>query len=152
MKKEIDFLDRLGTKNIPHDTRNLYDHLVGVYELLKSHGRPEHEQRAGLFHAIYGTEFFNTGLTITRDIVKKNIGEEAEEIAYIFCTTKGRPGTGDRRMLFMGGLEWEEPLRTSLRWLDYLNAIEQHDEESMDMVFKNTMHLYRTILNIDKRI
>ena len=77
---------------------------------------------------------------ITRDIVRKNIGKEAEEIVFHFCETKG-----ERRMRFMGGIEFEEPLKTSLRWLDFCNIIEQHKIEG-DIPLQNVVHVYETIL------
>ena len=146
MEKEIEFLRKIGCEEIPHDSRNLLTHLIGVYKLLYDYGRPEHEQRAGLFHAIYGTEFYTPGLVITREVVKKNIGEEAEEIVYNFCETRG-----ERRMRFMGGIEFKEPLKTSLRWLDFCNIIEQHNIEG-DIPLQNVVHVYETVLNISKRL
>jgi|TARA_B100000035_G_scaffold102835_1_gene87249 hypothetical protein len=143
MQKEKDFLKSIGTQDIPHDTRTLYDHLVGVQELLAHHNRPDYEQRAGLFHAIYGTEFFplRGRLNLTRENVRKNIGEQAEEIVYIFSQPEVRP------FRIMGGIEYDEPLKTSLRWLDYCNGKEQHPD-SDDLVLKNVMHLYETLLGI----
>tara|TARA_B100000287_G_scaffold320685_1_gene304619 strand:+ start:368 stop:820 length:453 start_codon:yes stop_codon:yes gene_type:complete len=148
VKKEIEFLKKIGCEEIPHDSRNLLQHLVGVQEMLAHYERPEYEQRAGLFHAIYGTEFFQTGLNVDREIVQKNIGIDAEEIVHWFC----QPGV--RPFRIMGGLEFGEPLKTSLRWLDYCNGMEQHGKGSKmsiaqdDMVFENVMHLYEMILGI----
>jgi len=82
---------------------------------------------------------------ITREAVRRNIGEQSEEIVYNFCETRG-----ERRVRFMGGVEFDEPLKTSLRWLDYCNIIEQHKE--IDIPLQNTIHVYQTILNINERI
>ncbi len=144
MQKYYDFLDKIGTKQIPHDTRTLYDHLVGVQQLLAKHNRPEHEQVAGLFHAIYGTEFFSLKgkLNLSRETVIKNIGEQAEEIVWEYSQENARP------FGILGGLAYDEPLKTSLRWLDYINGLEQHTDEE-DIVFRNVMHLYEILLELE---
>tara|TARA_B100002019_G_scaffold117275_1_gene100729 strand:- start:5408 stop:5845 length:438 start_codon:yes stop_codon:yes gene_type:complete len=142
LDREINFLKKIGTEQVPHDRgRSLFTHLHGVYKLLESNGRPLHEQRAGLFHAIYGTEFFGVNLQVTREIVQKNIGEDAELIVWTFCNTDGQ----DRTIRFMGGVEFPEPLKTSLRWLDYCNTVEQHAADKNPIIL-NVFSLYESIL------
>jgi hypothetical protein len=49
---------------------------------------------AGLYHSIYGTEFFDYKNTdINRDVIKGLIGEYAESLAYEFCNMKNRMNT-----------------------------------------------------------
>ncbi len=58
---------------------------------LKEENAPEEICDAGLFHSIYGTEFYKyQNNKITRDIVRRIIGGYAEELVYIFCTSKNR--------------------------------------------------------------
>jgi hypothetical protein len=68
-----------------------YTHLFNVYTYLKERGLPEEVCDAGLYHSIYGTEFYKFHHDrITRDVVRGLIGDYAEELVYVFCTTKGR--------------------------------------------------------------
>ena len=51
---KIDFLKRLGTEETKHSGGTLFDHLIGVSNILEEMGAPQHVQDAGLFHSIYG--------------------------------------------------------------------------------------------------
>src|SRR5207344_2930316 len=71
-----------------HSGRMLYDHLAGTHALLEAWGNSEPVCTAGLFHSIYGTRHFrHQSWPVTdRATIQKLIGEEAELLAYIFCT------------------------------------------------------------------
>ena len=56
--KEIEYLKSIGCDKLPHSNRTLLEHLIGTTQLLKNLGRSEIEQKAGLFHSIYGTEYY----------------------------------------------------------------------------------------------
>ncbi|KIW59684.1 hypothetical protein PV05_04119 [Exophiala xenobiotica] len=72
-------------------TKTFYQHLLNVYTYLKDHGAPEEVCDAGLFHSIYGTESYKfQDDRITREVVRGFIGDYAEELVHIFCTTKDR--------------------------------------------------------------
>jgi hypothetical protein len=43
---------------------------------------------AGLFHSVYGTEYFEPARTPKRDAVMAIIGAEAERIAWLWCAIK----------------------------------------------------------------
>ncbi|KIW26104.1 uncharacterized protein PV07_09231 [Cladophialophora immunda] len=74
-----------------HRNKTFYQHLFNVYTYLKKHGAPEEVCDAGLFHSIYGTESYGfQNHRITREVVRGFIGDYAEELVYIFCTTKDR--------------------------------------------------------------
>ena len=65
----------------------IVQHLVGVAEILKKEDAPEYLQVAGLYHSIYGEEMsgnFGYGL-ITREELKKQIGEQSEEVVHAWC-------------------------------------------------------------------
>lgn len=79
------------TSSKRHTGKPFYQHLFNVYTYLKGHNLPEEVCDAGLFHSIYGTEFYDFHHDrITRDVVRGLIGEYAEELVHIFCTTKDR--------------------------------------------------------------
>ena len=85
--KKINFLKSIGSDKVKHKNGSLLDHLIGTSEKLKEMGAPQYLQDAGLFHSVYGTVYFmpEGGLVENRQNVKDLIGEQAEEIAYLFC-------------------------------------------------------------------
>ena len=85
-ESKIEFLRNLGCDEINHKNQTLLEHLIGVYKLLKSWNAPEYIQDAGLYHSVYGTEYFQPNLNITREQVREIIGTEAERLVDLFCT------------------------------------------------------------------
>ncbi|KAH8807635.1 hypothetical protein F5884DRAFT_789731 [Xylogone sp. PMI_703] len=85
---KFEFLEEL-TSSSKHLNKSFYDHLFNVYTHLKESELPEEVCNAGLFHSIYGTEFYHFhNNRITRDVVRGYIGEYAEELVHIFCGLK----------------------------------------------------------------
>jgi 50S ribosomal protein L16 3-hydroxylase len=89
------FLIELGAARTKHSARTLLEHLVGTAVILARWGAPERVWKAGLFHSVYGTEFFHDVLldVSQRPRVIAQIGDEAEELAHVFCAF-------DRRSLY----------------------------------------------------
>jgi hypothetical protein len=87
IKRYADFLQSLGTQDVPHTGEGFFAHLFAVYRDLKKWGEGEEVCLAGLFHSIYGTEKFRLfSLPIERrEEVIALIGEHAERVAYINC-------------------------------------------------------------------
>jgi hypothetical protein len=82
---ELDILlTTLGTQQTKHSGRTLKKHLWGTFKILADKGYPKEVCLGGLFHSIYGTNFFNTQTTLDRELVKSAIGEQAEYYAYVF--------------------------------------------------------------------
>ena len=88
LEEKIDFLKSLGCDSVKHKNQALLSHLIGVHNLLKEWGAPEYLQDAGLFHSVYGTSSFKHQSTNNRDAVRALIGEQAEEIVFMFCSTE----------------------------------------------------------------
>lgn len=84
----IEFIKNL-TRHIPHSGTTLFEHLYGTYKILKSHGADETTCLAGLFHSVYGTEYYNR-FRIDREQIRDIIGIEAENVVYAFCNLKNR--------------------------------------------------------------
>jgi len=82
---KINFLKELGTETTLHSGGSLFDHLVGVSQILKEMNAPQHVQDAGLFHSIYGTYKFQHQTISDRNVIQNLIGEEAEYLVYMFC-------------------------------------------------------------------
>jgi hypothetical protein len=85
---KIEFLEKIGADEKSHSSRTLLDHLLGTYNKLKEWNAPEYLQDAGLFHSVYGTSSFKHQSTNDRDAVRGLIGEQAEEIVFMFCSTE----------------------------------------------------------------
>lgn len=83
-----DFLIQLGAAAVPHSGRSLYEHLCGVNSILRAWEQAESVCAAGMFHSIYSTEKFrHTTLPMSeRSRLQAVIGEEAEQLVYLFAT------------------------------------------------------------------
>ena len=82
---KIQFLKKIGCDEVGHKNQTLLDHLVGVYNILKSWDAPEYVQDAGLFHSVYGTTYFKPQMITSREMVKELIGDQAEILVYLYC-------------------------------------------------------------------
>jgi hypothetical protein len=88
-KDKFTYLEEVTASKGWHNKRSLYQHLFNVYDFLKQQLLPDAVCDAGLFHSIYGTEFYDlTNDQITRDVVRGYIGEYAEELVHTFCELK----------------------------------------------------------------
>ena len=109
------FLHEL-TSTRPHGKKTFYEHLHNVYTLLRAHGYPDEVCDAGLFHSVYGTEFYDfQSAAVTREVVQGYIGEYAEELVHIYCGLKqdrfgaiadNKPGWDRRQHLDLCRLEY----------------------------------------------
>lgn len=91
-ERYTDLLTELAVDEAAHSGGSLLEHLVGTCRLLEDWGNPPQVCVAGLFHSIYGTQFYrNRSADLgERERIRKAIGEEAEELAYLFCVTDRR--------------------------------------------------------------
>ena len=128
----IDFITSI-TSDIEHSGISLASHLLGVYSFLRLAKAPEYVCLAGLFHSIYGTEFYDAGIKIDRTHVRNYIGKEAEELVFLFCHLRDR----DISIL--------KSENKDLMFISYANLLELHtqckNEELMSMI-----RLYQTNL------
>jgi hypothetical protein len=83
----VDELINLGAYKNRHSNRTLLDHLLGVFQILHAWGNSKDLCFAGLFHSIYGTSSYKTQTVSieNRQHIKNLIGDEAEELAFLFC-------------------------------------------------------------------
>lgn len=76
-----------GAGNTAHSGYTLWQHLVGVHNILQACKFPEYLCLAGLFHSVYGTQVFKK-ITVDksqRAQVQALIGAQAESLAMAFC-------------------------------------------------------------------
>lgn len=72
-----------------HKAGTFKHHLTGVYRTLSLWDQPRAVRLLGLFHSTYGNEYVNLTLfklDTERETLRELIGEEAEELVYLFCT------------------------------------------------------------------
>jgi len=69
---------------VKHGNKNFFQHLVGTYNILKKWKQPEEVCLAGLFHNIYGNNFFKSGISIQRKEIINLIGKESENLVFEF--------------------------------------------------------------------
>lgn len=86
-KQLTDFFISIGADQIEHTKKGYLAHAIGVHNDLRSWGCDAEVCRAGMYHSIYGTEFFQrfTLPVERRDEVQQLIGERAERLAYCNC-------------------------------------------------------------------
>ena len=83
----LELLRALGFATLQHDSHVPFlSHLAGTRRLLAEWGARPALCDAGLFHSVYGTEYFEPRRTPDRREVVAIIGAEAERIAYLWCT------------------------------------------------------------------
>ncbi len=80
-------LRALGFADLEHDSHVPFmAHLVGTRRLLIEWGCDAALCDAGLFHSVYGTEYFESDSPVTRSEITNVIGSLAERIAWLWCT------------------------------------------------------------------
>jgi uncharacterized protein (TIGR02466 family) len=104
-----------------HGTRTLSDHLIGVYKLLEGKDCAQEVCDAGLFHSIYGTEIYKHKTLTSRDIVRSLIGDEAENLANIFCELEIPREDSINRII-------DPKIRSQILDIHEANEIEQEDD------------------------
>jgi len=82
--KCINYLVSKKTNTIPHGNKNLFQHLINVYDKLRKWNCHEDICYAGLFHSIYGNNSFTFKTEADREIIKKLIGKKAELLVYLY--------------------------------------------------------------------
>ena len=88
LKKSVQFLVSKNTKNLEHKKSSFFEHLVGTYNLLLFWNQNFNLCMAGLFHNIYGNQYYDPKLNIKREEIQKLIGIKAEEIVWNFVNAK----------------------------------------------------------------
>lgn len=123
---KIEYLKALGCDEIKHSKTTLLEHLMGVRDILQEQGAPEYVQDAGLFHSVYGTTYFKPQVTQNRLIVRELIGEQAEELVWIFCKMPAPRGPKFH--------EWEDSvIKSNLILIEEANRQEMQSRKESDM-------------------
>jgi len=95
-------LRELGFGTLQHDSHVPFlAHLGGTRRLLMVWGERPALCDAGLFHSVYGTEFFQPDRIPERDDVVAVIGVEAERVAWLWCAIKRETIDVERRTVHL---------------------------------------------------
>lgn len=106
-----DWLVSCGADQVAHPGGSLLSHLERVADRLASYGASESLVVAGLVHVAYSTDGYDTALLAPdeRDVLRDVVGEEAEELAWLF-------GAADQRRL------WAQVAEPLVVWVDRFNG------------------------------
>jgi hypothetical protein len=115
-----------------HGDKDYFSHCINIYNILIGLGADTTICKAGLYHSIYGNDYFDGISNISRDDIRNIIGDEPEELAFIFCQFRNR---------FQNILEntFKLPPETdkALTLIEYANLKEQsnraHDSNLLNM-------------------
>lgn len=94
ISKEVGYVLK-KTKDSKHTNKSFFEHLFNTMLILENTFKAnENVLKAGLYHAIYGTYYYNfKDSEINRDLIKTLIGEYSENLVWIFCNMKNRTET-----------------------------------------------------------
>ena len=128
LSEEVKFIHDLG-KEEPHSGKTFFEHLYNVSMLLEFLDQRKELCAAGMFHSIYGTEFYSysMGETIERDTIKNLIGEYAESLVYEFCNLENRFNS-----IIENTKNYDSQFRKDMLYLEYANLIEQNSKRIYD--------------------
>ncbi len=114
----LKYLMDMNVFETPHSGRTLGVHLVKTHDMMVKWGCPDTWCKAGLFHSVYGTEFF-TKVTTDRDSVKKAVGEKVETLVYLFCELP------KKRISFLINCDYDQNTKMALLAIAAANSLEQ---------------------------
>jgi Domain of unknown function (DUF6817) len=107
----LDLLRSLGFDVLDHDSHVPFlSHLVGTRRLLVAWDASPALCDAGLFHSVYGTEYFEPHQRPDRGTVTAVIGTEAERRAWLWCSIERATLDAEARTVRLRATGADEPL------------------------------------------
>lgn len=129
-----------NTLHLPHTKKTFFEHLFNTMRILEHRENSDDILLAGLFHSIYGTEYYKHDLVFPREKIKDLIGQYAEHLVYEFCNMKERYKT-----LMTNANNYSNNILYDLVEIAIANSIEQNvNNKSTERIlelenFKNTI-------------
>jgi len=143
-EKEKGVLDYLKMKlgNTMH-TQNctLFEHLSNTFYILKSLKQSSEVCLAGLFHSVYGTEFFNANLKMEEQEILDVIGEYANNLVKCFSAPNRD------QAIIENYFELDVKIHLDLLYILYANIIEQSYRQSIDRQFISAIRSKIDLIN-----
>jgi len=109
------------TNNSTHGDKSFFEHLFNTMLILEKYNQRMEVLLAGLFHAVYGTEYYNFQTPFTRQEVKSIIGDYPESLVWEFCTIKDRFNS-----LINNTNNYTEQIRKDLLMIEIANLSDQN--------------------------
>eukprot|EP00252_Welwitschia_mirabilis_P000137 TRINITY_DN100_c0_g1_i2.p1 TRINITY_DN100_c0_g1~~TRINITY_DN100_c0_g1_i2.p1 ORF type:complete len:445 (-),score=87.81 TRINITY_DN100_c0_g1_i2:366-1700(-) len=109
-------LREVGAAECLHKQGNFFEHLTGVYRILKLWRAPDAVARCGLFHSTYSNSYVNLAIfepDVGRSTVRDLIGEAAEELVHMFCIVPRQSLIHDQLLFQFSGEDLIEALKES---------------------------------------
>lgn len=131
------------TDDIPHSGTTLFKHLHRTAMIAESgKGSNPDVVKAALYHSIYGTEFFDTNLDVSREEIKDLIGDKAEDLVFDFCTLQSRYET-----IIDNTEGWDNEKWYNMMLLELSNTLEQEPRYGYNEVREHRMNNLNSKLN-----
>jgi hypothetical protein len=135
------------THNIDHSQASFFGHLYNTFYILKRIGASEITCLAGLYHAVYGTEYFNLGMIFEESEVIDLIGEESSKLIKYFSHD-------DRNSVILdNSLNLDKKTLLSLIEILYANYLEQSRGNQLDekyfSLLTNQIYKYREEIKVN---
>lgn len=107
------------THAIDHSGASFFGHLYNTFYILKRIGCSETTALAGLYHAVYGTEFFDGPEIFSKEEVVHYVGEESEALVSYFSMPNRFS------IIFENSLDLDTKTLLALTEILYANDLEQ---------------------------
>jgi len=120
----INYLINKKTNIILHYNKSLFQHLVNVYNKLRSWDCNEDICYAGLFHSIYGNENVSLKTETDRQTIEKLIGKKAEYLVYLY--NKDRYHNKDLKIIFLANKLDQDYIRIIDNYFDNEDIIKNY--------------------------
>lgn len=90
LPNSVSELKKRGAHRCWHKHSTFLEHLLGVHNILRLWDQGETSGRVGLFHSAYSNSYVNLALfnpndEDERNLMKKLVGEKAEDLIHMFC-------------------------------------------------------------------
>lgn len=144
MKSEqecIEYLIELAG-DIEHGEYYYTSHCLGVYTFLKQMQSPVEVCLAGLYHSIYGTQYFDPNLEVSRSTITDLIGERAEDLVYTLCSIDDRDVTVLKNIN-----NYSERKYKDLSYICYANLLDQAQTLVNDQSLKALIKEYEVLIS-----
>ena len=110
------------TSNLQHNGKTFFEHLFNTLILLEKNNSDKDLLLAGLFHSIYGTEYYKFESPYKNtDIIRNLIGEKADNLVTEFCALQNRYSA-----LMNNQNNYSEDFLKDLIKIELANLIEQN--------------------------
>lgn len=118
------------TKDHKHSGKDFFTHLKNTSNIIQSlFPEDQYLIDAGLYHSVYGTQSYYFKEKVTREQVKKLIGEKSESLVFVFCSLKNRVN----KILEH---KFVSDIQKDLYILEYANQLEQKDVLGNDLIIQ----------------